>query len=164
MAEAQLEADGLRDQYLLEMRSFSFETVMSHRSKIEILQNAKVRGFDLTVYFVATRDPEINVNRVERRVDLGGHDVPKDRIIARHFRTMELLPEAIEVADRAYLFDNSQYLDRMRSTGLRLAASVTTLENGQRQLEFFGLTPSWVSKATNRWIRQREIVWRTTQR
>lgn len=53
------------------------------------------RGFDVTVYFVATRDPEINVNRVERRVDLGGHDVPKDRIIARYFRTMELLPEAI---------------------------------------------------------------------
>ena len=126
---------------------------MSHRSKIEILQNAKARGFDVTVYFVATRDPEINVNRVERRVDLGGNDVPKDRIIARHFRTMEFLPEAIEVADRAYLFDNSQYLDRMRSTGLRLAASVTTLENGQRQLGFFGLTPSWVSKATNRWIR-----------
>lgn len=95
VAEAQLEADSLRDQYLLEMRSFSFETVMSHRSKIEILQNAKARGFDVTVYFVATRDPEINVNRVERRVDLGGHDVPKDRIIARYFRTMELLPEAI---------------------------------------------------------------------
>lgn len=43
VAEAQLEADSLRDQYLLEMRSFSFETVMSHRSKIEILQNAKAR-------------------------------------------------------------------------------------------------------------------------
>lgn len=53
-------------------------------------------------------DPAINVARVRQRVALGGHDVPEDRIVARWSRTMALLPDAVRVAHRAILFDNSR--------------------------------------------------------
>jgi predicted ABC-type ATPase len=79
-------------------RSFSFETVMSHPSKIEVLREAKARGFRTALYFVATESPSLNVARVAQRVLLGGHDVPEDRIRQRYVRTLDLLPQALEQA------------------------------------------------------------------
>jgi predicted ABC-type ATPase len=87
--------------------SFSFETVMSHRSKVDFMIRADDAGYDVTIYFVCTSDPEINVRRVENRVSRGGHDVPHERIVARYWRTLELLPYAALVARRTVLFDNS---------------------------------------------------------
>jgi predicted ABC-type ATPase len=57
---------------------------MSHPSKVDIMIRAVDSGYDVTVYFVCTSDREINVKRVEHRVSLGGHDVPRERIVARY--------------------------------------------------------------------------------
>jgi predicted ABC-type ATPase len=120
---AQVEADRLRDGCILAGQSFAFETVMSHRSKIEVLTRAKSAGFDVALYFVSTSDPRINVDRVRSRVLLGGHDVPTDKIAERYRRTMSLLPDAISAADRSYLFDNTgidySYLSRKALFGER---------------------------------------------
>lgn len=66
---------------------------MSHPSKIELMMQAERAGYDVAVYFVCTSDPEINVRRVENRVRCGGHDVPNDRIGARYWRSLALLPQ-----------------------------------------------------------------------
>ena len=52
-------------------------------------------------------DPQINIARVKYRVSVGGHPVPEQKIIERYYRSMDLLMQAIECCDRAYLFDNS---------------------------------------------------------
>jgi predicted ABC-type ATPase len=77
--EAQRIADQRRDACLEAKRSFSFETVMSHPSKIDILVRAREAGFFVQLFFVGTDDPQTNIERVELRVAQGGHDVPKDR-------------------------------------------------------------------------------------
>jgi len=100
-------ADQRRDARIEARRSFSFETVMSHPSKIDVLVRAKAAGFFVQVYFVGTDDPQTNVERVALRVAQGGHDVPKDRIVARWKRTMELLQHAMAAADQTLVFDNS---------------------------------------------------------
>jgi predicted ABC-type ATPase len=104
---AQLEADRRRLVALSERRSFSFETVMSHPSKIDEMRAAKAAGYHVTFIGVALQDPQLNVQRVALRVREGGHDVPTDRIVARYGRTLALMPEAIALADRALVFDNS---------------------------------------------------------
>lgn len=101
--------------------SLSFETVMSHESKVELLSDASKAGFRVYVYWVSTEHPDINVSRVEQRVRHGGHDVPEDRIVERYVRSTRLLPRAVEAAHRAYLFDNS-------GTSARLIAE---FENGE---------------------------------
>jgi predicted ABC-type ATPase len=105
--QAQAIADFQRDRCLTSRLNFSFETVMSHPSKVDLMIRADDAGYDVTLYFVCTSDPEINVRRVENRVRRGGHDVPHDRIIARYWRTLGLLPHAALVARRTVLFDNS---------------------------------------------------------
>jgi len=94
--------------YLLaSQQSLTFETVMSHPSKLEFLRQAKANGYRTYLYYVATEDWSINIERVKARVLKGGHPVSRDKIIDRYFRSLGLLYEAVKLVDRAYVFDNS---------------------------------------------------------
>jgi predicted ABC-type ATPase len=105
--EAQAIADERRALFIGARQSFSFETVMSHPSKLEVLREARAAGFFVQMFFVATDDPLINVSRVANRVAKGGHDVPVHKIMERYTRVLALLPEAVRLCDAATLFDNS---------------------------------------------------------
>jgi predicted ABC-type ATPase len=106
---ASVAADFLR-QKLLELKvSFSFETVMSAPDKVALLQKAQQLGYRTYLYYIATDDPAINLARVKARVNLGGHDVPEDKIVSRYARSLDLLLEAVKHTNRAYLFDNSRH-------------------------------------------------------
>jgi predicted ABC-type ATPase len=80
---------------------------MSSPDKVELLREAKSKGFRTYLYFVATDDPNINVQRVGNRVVKGGHGVPEDKIVSRYYRSLSLLGEAIRHTDRAFLFDTT---------------------------------------------------------
>lgn len=142
VVEAQRVADRRRDECIEAQRSFSFETVMSHPSKIDILKRAKAVGFFVQLYFVGIDDPRTNVDRVAFRVAQGGHDVPQDRIIARWHRTMALLADAVSTADQAFVFDNSH--GTPLSKGPRLVAQVHTTRQGQFVDRQFAPIPNWV--------------------
>lgn len=100
-------ADFIRHKLLAAQVSLTFETVMSSPDKVAFLQKAQQAGYRTYLYFVATEDPEINVSRVQYRVQMGGHPVAEDKIRSRYIRSLALLPEAVAYADRAYIFDNS---------------------------------------------------------
>ena len=100
-------ADFIRHKLLAAKASFTFETVMSSPDKIDFLYKAQKAGYRTYLYFVATEDPDINVARVQARVEMGGHPVAEDKIRERYGRSLGLLPEALMYADRAYIFDNS---------------------------------------------------------
>ena len=100
-------ADFFKEQYLKHRISFSFETVFSHPAKIDILRRAQAAGFKTYMYFVATENPVINVNRIKERVALGGHNVPEEKTRSRYLRCMEQVRYALPYLNRAYFFDNS---------------------------------------------------------
>lgn len=100
-------ADFFKEQYLKHRISFSFETVFSHPAKIDILRRAQLAGFKTYMYFVATENPLINLNRIKERVALGGHDVPEEKTRSRYLRCMEQVRYALPYLNRAYFFDNS---------------------------------------------------------
>ena len=81
---AQIIADFLRKKLLQERKKFSFETVFSHESKLEIMRKAVEAGYKVYLYFVSTEDPEINKDRVKTRTMQGGHDVDPDAIERRY--------------------------------------------------------------------------------
>ena len=104
---ASVAADFIRNKLLKDHQSFSFETVMSFPDKVEFLRKAQLEGYRTYLYYVATDDPDINISRVENRVKMGGHSVPKDKIVNRYHRSLDLLMQAVQSANRAYIFDNS---------------------------------------------------------
>jgi len=99
--------DFIRQKLLIQKTSFTFETVMSSNDKIEFMNRARENGYRIYLYYISTEDPEININRVANRVRLCGHNVPKEKIVSRYTRSLSLLPDAIRLSDRAFLFDNS---------------------------------------------------------
>lgn len=106
---AQTLAQAMRLDAIDQGLSLMYETVMSHPSKIAELQAAMRAGYATTVIFIATDDPQINIERVALRVADGGHDVPKDRIRSRHRRSIALAPVALAFATHAYVYDNTAW-------------------------------------------------------
>jgi len=101
-------AEFIRQQIEKTGVSFSYETVMSDKRKISFLKRAKKDGYKIYLYYFATEDPLINVNRVLVRVALQGHHVKKETIEKRYYKSLRNLKAAIKLSDRAYIFDNSQ--------------------------------------------------------
>jgi predicted ABC-type ATPase len=137
--QAAEEAERQRQEALATKTSFAFETVMSHPAKIEDMRQAKELGYRLEVIFVCTNDPEINIERVRLRVNQGGHDVPVSKIRERYDRSLSLLPQALELADRAYLYDNS-------SNDIEQAATIDTVD-GQKVIKKSQEPAPWVTMA-----------------
>lgn len=138
---ASVAGDFLRHKLLEQKVSFTFETVMSHPSKVTLLAEAQQAGYRTYLYFVATDDPAINISRVRNRVRLGGHDVPEDRIVTRYHRSLELLLDAIHQTNRAYVFDNSGDNKHQKHTWLAEITDGRVLELKSDQI------PAWFKRA-----------------
>jgi predicted ABC-type ATPase len=115
-------ADAIRRELLEQGKTFTFETVMSSRDKVDFMKKARERGYRVYLYFVATDDPEINIDRVRRRVLQGGHEVAVEKVRKRYRESIDLMTEACYTAHRAYVFDNS-------GTKHKLLAEVEELGN-----------------------------------
>lgn len=100
-------ASFIRHLLILQNKSFSFETVMSHSSKIDEIEHIVSLGYRTYLYFVCIDSPEVNISRVSNRIEKGGHEVAEDKILERYFRALENLHFALPYCYRAYLFDNS---------------------------------------------------------
>ena len=105
--EGALVSSFLRHALVKNNQSFSFESVMSHPSKLSEIERAKLAGYVVYLYFICTDNPEVNISRVANRKQKGGHDVDRDRITKRYAKTLENLYPAIKLCDKIYLFDNS---------------------------------------------------------
>ncbi|WP_241477192.1 zeta toxin family protein [Chryseobacterium koreense] len=105
--EAALITSFIREHLLKNEISFSFETVMSHPSKLDEITEAKKLGYKVYLYFICLDEPRLNVSRVKNRVLKGGHDVDNHKILSRYTNTLKNLYPALKLVDRAYLFDNS---------------------------------------------------------
>jgi predicted ABC-type ATPase len=100
-------SDFIHNKLISSRQSFTFETVMSFPGKIALLQKAQNSGYRTYLYYIATEDPDINISRVHHRVKMGGHSVPKNKIITRYQKSLDLLVNAVRASNRAYIFDNS---------------------------------------------------------
>lgn len=105
--EAAENAKQLREYCLANGLDFTMETVFSMPDKLDLLQRAREAGYYIICFFVMTRHPDINVQRVADRAARGGHDVPEDKVRSRYVRSMRQLASLPELCDELYVFDNS---------------------------------------------------------
>lgn len=101
-------AEKQREDHLENMEDFCFETVLSTGRNLDLLNRAKKKGYFIRCFYILTADPMINVFRVRARVEAGGHDVPKDKIISRYDKALELVHEVVSVCDICHIYDNSE--------------------------------------------------------
>ena len=122
----------LAREYLEQGRSFSIETTLSGKSYLEMMLSARSRGFETLLVYIGTDRVEINLSRIAKRVEAGGHDVPEADVRRRYGRSLKNLPAAAHRADQALLFDNST------EQGYQLLGILSPLV-----VQWFGPLPQW---------------------
>ena len=100
-------ATALREYFLSQNKSFSFETVLSTDRNLDLLKRARAAGYDIFMIYVLTRDVSINVDRVRARVKKGGHSVPEEKIKSRYDKSIQNLSIALKFVTGAKIIDNS---------------------------------------------------------
>jgi predicted ABC-type ATPase len=112
--------------------SFAAETTLSGKSYLQMMVDARIRGFEVVLVYIGTENVEINLVRIRNRVLSGGHDVPESDVRRRYQRSFKSLLVAIERADHTILFDNST------EEGYRLIAVL-----GPSGSQWFEPVPDW---------------------
>lgn len=80
--------------------SFVAETVFD-QGKLGYIKAAKKHGFETTIHFIALASADLAVERVRKRVEKGGHDIPEDTVRRKW-------QESLDVANLAMdFYDNS---------------------------------------------------------
>ena len=102
-----------RKRLLAESADFAMETTFSGHGPLQFLRLAKEQGYKVTLVYVGLDSAALSGSRVQDRVRRGGHKVPIDAIQRRYPDTMAKLSQAVALADRAYILDNSGYRRRL---------------------------------------------------
>lgn len=135
------DAAGLLRQDLVAARqSFVFETVFSDpaQEKVAFLRACEAQGYTVVLCFIGLQDPELSDERVALRTLMGGHDVPREKLLARYPRSLVNLHHAMRELSFVRIFDNS-----LSNKPHRLVAE---LERGR--IIALGLpVPAWIATA-----------------
>ncbi len=130
-------AKHVRQGLLVNRESFVFETVFSDPvgEKVEFLSSAARAGYTVTLCFIGLDTARTSEERVAIRVLQGGHDVPKEKLVARFERSLGNLERAIRQLPSVHVFDNSDLLQPFRK--------VAEFRDG-KAIHTFPPLPSWL--------------------
>lgn len=90
--------------------SFGFETTLAGQKWLELIKKLKTNEYMIYLFFLDIDNEELSVNRVAKRVELGGHDIP-EKTIRRRFKRAKtnFWNKYKQVADKWYFFNNSNF-------------------------------------------------------
>lgn len=94
-------------ELIRDRQSFNYETTLSSRQSVDLMDRARKAGFRVGLVFVYLRSADLHIARVLTRVASGGHDIPADTILRRYERSLAHLPAAIKLSDEIIIFDNT---------------------------------------------------------
>ena len=95
-------------QLLKDGETFAFETTLANRSYVKLIQQAKKRGYFVTLLFFSLSSAEQAQRRVAQRVSMGGHNIPSDVIVRRYEAGLQNLFQLyMPICDYWTLYDNS---------------------------------------------------------
>jgi hypothetical protein len=81
-------------EHLAKNASFAVETTLAGNSYLQMMLDARGRGYEVVLVYIGTGTVEINLARIRNRVLAGGHDVPEEDVRRRYRRSFENLPIA----------------------------------------------------------------------
>ena len=106
-AQARKIVDQAIEQHLGDQSNFGFESTYSGSSRPAIVRRAKTLGYVTAAFFIGTAHHRINIARVRKRVEEGGHDVPANEIIRRWTAAQDNLLTTWSSFDTITIIDNS---------------------------------------------------------
>lgn len=96
------------DSYVAARESFAFETTLSGRTYLRLIDRLKTQGWTVELIYLALPNVELSISRVAERVAHGGHNIPLADIERRFPRSLyNLLHVYSPEVGRVRCFDNA---------------------------------------------------------
>ena len=130
------------DKALVERRDFGIESTYSGRPGRTLVERAQEAGYRIEGIYIGTATPEINVERIARRVESRtGHWVDPLRVPERYRYSLHNLRRTAEVFDELTIVDNSADTER----GIPDPRTELVLEKGRVGYQADD-PPAWVAE------------------
>jgi len=130
-------ATEIRFRLLHEGRSFCFEKVFSHPSKIDFVAQAKALGYEIILVFIHLDPVSLNQARVAQRLSEGGHNVPDEKVASRIPRLLQNIKKTLPLCDQVRILNNSRIDSPFQQ--------VAVIRNGQKLQKEIAL-PGWAKE------------------
>ncbi len=101
-----------------------------------MMADARTAGYKITLVYVGLADALTSLARVRERVARGGHDIPATTILRRYAKSLANLKHAIDLAERAFIVDNTGARHRL----------LVTVDHGQLRHQSPRM-PAWAKAA-----------------
>jgi predicted ABC-type ATPase len=99
-------------------KNFAFESTLSGRTYLHLLQNWKAIGYTIRIVFLSLPSPQLALQRVAARVEQGGHDVPRVDVMRRFHRSWQNFHTLYRpIADTWSVYENSGDAPRLLEEG-----------------------------------------------
>jgi predicted ABC-type ATPase len=95
-------------ELLQDEKDFAFETTLATRSYVNLIREAKTKGYEVTLLYFWLHSPEQAKERVAERVAKGGHNIEDEVVERRYYRGISNFFKLYSpVCDNWALFDNT---------------------------------------------------------
>ena len=106
------------DDLIARGQDFAFETTLSSKSYIQTIKKAQAQNYHVTLLYFWLNSPQLAIERVQKRVAAGGHNVPDDVVIRRYKRGLSnFLNLYVPICDYWLMVDNSVKLPEIIAKG-----------------------------------------------
>jgi predicted ABC-type ATPase len=93
---------------------FGFETTLAGKTYLKLLNELKQKGYSIHLFFLWIKSVKLALERIELRVQQGGHSIP-EATVRRRFRRgiLNFFHEYQPIVDSWVIFDNSEDIPKM---------------------------------------------------
>ncbi|RAI16162.1 MAG: zeta toxin [Candidatus Melainabacteria bacterium] len=76
------------NEYFQNNKSFAVESTLSGNNIVRIIEKAKQKNYKIILIYSFLKNCAVCIERVKRRVENGGHNVPEEDIIRRYYKSI----------------------------------------------------------------------------
>ena len=96
------------DLLVSQNKSFVIETTLSTKSYVPFINEIKLKGYKIVLLFLWLNSYQLAISRVEKRVSMGGHNIPSDIVERRYTSGIKnFIKLYLPICDRWSVYDNS---------------------------------------------------------
>ncbi len=95
------------DDCLGSRRSFNQETTLTGHMSIRTIKRAYELGYRVVVYYMGLASCELALERIDHRVQLGGHPIDADAVRRRYRASIGNLSKVLDYCEMVTVYDNT---------------------------------------------------------
>ena len=97
----------------IKKESFAFETTLASRTFYSFIKKLQIEGYQFHLVFLWLNSINIAIARVQERVSMGGHFIPKETIIRRYFSGLNNFFQLYKKISTSWSFYDNSHAEKL---------------------------------------------------